>query len=87
MTLEAEILARLADARIAARRLALIGADRKNRALGILAGALRSSTDRILAANREDVARAQATGEASAFVERLTITPIALNYGATRLTA
>jgi glutamate-5-semialdehyde dehydrogenase len=75
MSLEAEILARLADARIAARRLALIGAARKNRALGVLAGALRSSTDRILAANREDVARAQEGGDAPAFVERLTLTP------------
>ena len=75
MSLDAEILARLADARIAARRLALIGADRKNRALGVLAGALRSSTDRILAANREDVARASAAGEAPAFVERLALTP------------
>jgi glutamate-5-semialdehyde dehydrogenase len=75
MSLEAEILARLADARIAARRLALIGADRKNRALGVLAGALRSSTDRILAANREDVARASAAGEAPAFVDRLALTP------------
>ena len=75
MSLEAEILARLADARIAARRVALIGADRKNRALGVLAGALRSSTDRILAANREDVARASAAGEAPAFVERLALTP------------
>jgi len=75
MSLEAEILASLADARIAARRLALVGADRKNRALGVLADALRSSTDRILTANREDVARAHAAGEAPAFVERLTLTP------------
>jgi len=75
MSLEAEILASLADARIAARRLALVGADRKNRALGVLADALRSSTDRILTANREDVARAHPAGEAPAFVERLTLTP------------
>lgn len=75
MSLEAEITARLADARIAARRLALIGAERKNHALCFLADALRSSTDRILAANREDVARAQAAGDAPAFVERLTLTP------------
>lgn len=75
MSLEAEILASLADARIAARRLALVGAERKNRALGVLADALRSLTDRILTANREDVARAQAAGEAPAFVERLTLTP------------
>ena len=75
MSLEAEILARLADARIAARRLALIGADRKNRALEILADTLRSSAERVLTANREDVARAQAAGDAPAFVERLTLTP------------
>ena len=75
MSLEAEILAGLARARTAARRLALIGAERKNRTLGTLADALRSSTDRILAANREDVARARAAGDAPAFVERLTLTP------------
>jgi glutamate-5-semialdehyde dehydrogenase len=75
MSLEAEILAHLADARIAARRVALIGSDRKNRALGVLAGALRSSTDRILSANREDVARASAAGEAPAFVDRLALAP------------
>ena len=75
MNLEAEIMARLADARIAARRLALVGSDRKNRALGVLADALQSSTDRILTANREDVVRAQAAGEAPAFVERLTLSP------------
>ncbi len=75
MSLEAEILAGLARARIAARRLALAGTDRKNRALGALADALRASTDRIINANREDVDRARAGGDAPAFVERLTLTP------------
>ena len=75
MSLEAEIIAGLARARTAARRLALVPADRKNRALGALADSLRASADRILAANHEDVERARAGGGAAAFVERLTLTP------------
>src|SRR5580698_3786927 len=75
MSLEAEILAGLAQARTAARKLALAATDRKNRALAALADNLRASTDRILGANRTDVDRAHAAGEASAFVERLTLTP------------
>jgi len=75
MNLEAEILGGLAQARIAARRLALAGTNRKNRALAVLAGALRASTGRILDANRDDVDRARTAGVAPAFVERLTLTP------------
>jgi len=75
MSLEAEILAGLALARVAARRLALTGADRKNRALAALADALRASTGQILDVNRKDVDRARAGGTAPAFVERLTLTP------------
>jgi glutamate-5-semialdehyde dehydrogenase len=75
MSLEAEVLAALARAHAAARRLALVGSDRKNQALVTLADGLRSSTGRILAANHEDVERARAAGDASAFVERLTLTP------------
>ncbi len=75
MSLEADILAGLAQARVAARRLALAGTDRKNRALAALAAALRASTDRILAVNRDDLDRARADGDAPAFVERLTLTP------------
>jgi glutamate-5-semialdehyde dehydrogenase len=79
MSLEAEILAGLARARIAARRLALIGTDRKNRALGGLADSLRSSTNRILEVNREDVKRARADGEIPTFTERLTLTSERIN--------
>ncbi len=75
MNLEAEILDGLARARTAARKLALAGTKRKNQALAALAGTLRTSTERILAANSEDVARARANGDAPAFVERLTLTP------------
>ena len=75
MSLEAEILAGLARGRVAARRLALAGTERKNRALGALTDALNASTDRILNTNREDVERARASGEVPALVERLTLTP------------
>jgi glutamate-5-semialdehyde dehydrogenase len=75
MNLEAEILDGLARALAAARKLALAGTERKNRALAALAAKLRTSTDRILAANSEDVARALASGDAPAFIERLTLTP------------
>jgi glutamate-5-semialdehyde dehydrogenase len=75
MSLEAEILASLQNARNAACRLALIDSEQKNRALSVLADALRSSNDRILAANDEDVERARAAGDAPAFVERLMLTP------------
>ena len=75
MTLEADILAGLARARVAARRLALAGTDRKNRTLAALADALRDATDRIIEVNREDLDRARAAGDAPAFVERLTLTP------------
>jgi glutamate-5-semialdehyde dehydrogenase len=75
MSLEADILAGLARARVAARRLALAGTDRKNHALATLADSLRESTDRILTVNRDDLDRARAAGDAPAFVERLTLTP------------
>ena len=75
MTLEADLLAGLERARVAARRLALAGTERKNRVLAGLADSLRDATGHILAVNREDVERARAAGEAPAFVERLTLTP------------
>jgi glutamate-5-semialdehyde dehydrogenase len=73
MNLEAEILSLLAGARSAARRLALCPAERKNQALCGLASELRASRDEIIAANRQDVARARGAGLNSAFVERLTL--------------
>ena len=75
MSLETEIVERLAAARAAARTLALAPTDRKNRALQILAGELRSATPEILDANRADVETARASGQAGAFIERLTLTP------------
>jgi glutamate-5-semialdehyde dehydrogenase len=62
-------------ARAAARALALAPADQKNRALGVMAAAVRAQTPLILAANAEDVAEARAAGVAGAFLDRLALDP------------
>ena len=72
-----DIAAVMADigrgARSAARVLALASADQKNRALAAMAAALRAQTDRILAANAEDIAEARAAGTGGALLDRLTL--------------
>jgi glutamate-5-semialdehyde dehydrogenase len=74
MTLETEILARLTAARAAAQTLALASTQMRDRALGLVAGALRAATGEILAANRQDLDGARAGGISGAFLERLTLT-------------
>jgi glutamate-5-semialdehyde dehydrogenase len=60
-------------ARAAARVLALASAEQKDRALRAMAAALRAQTSAILAANREDVAEARASGQTGAFIDRLSL--------------
>jgi glutamate-5-semialdehyde dehydrogenase len=60
-----------ARARAAARVLALAPTDAKNAALLAGAAAIRSSADKILAANAIDVAAAKAAGRPASFVDRL----------------
>ena len=62
-----------ADARAAARTLALAPAAQKNDALAAQAAAIRAGTAEILAANADDVAEARASGMAAAFVDRLAL--------------
>jgi glutamate-5-semialdehyde dehydrogenase len=62
-------------ARVAAQRLALAPADRKNAALTAMTVALRQRRDAMLAANAKDVAEATAGGAAAALIDRLTLTP------------
>ncbi|HEX5213367.1 MAG TPA: glutamate-5-semialdehyde dehydrogenase [Pseudolabrys sp.] len=59
------------EARAAARVLALAPAAQKDRALTLMAEAVRSANGRILAANEEDVAEARGSGMAVAFLDRL----------------
>ncbi|MGB8575934.1 MAG: glutamate-5-semialdehyde dehydrogenase [Pseudolabrys sp.] len=62
-------------ARAAARVLALASAEQKNRALQLMAAAIRAQVSPILAANTEDVAEARTAGITGAFLDRLTLDP------------
>lgn len=65
-------------ARAAARELARASSAAKNAALGAMAREIRARQNRILEANRADVAKASAAGRDGAFVDRLTLTPKAV---------
>jgi len=60
-------------ARAAARALALAPTAQKDRALELMAGAIRAQSARILAANAEDIAEARAAGVTGAFLDRLSL--------------
>src|SRR5690242_2914227 len=64
-----------AQARAAARVLALAAPEQKDRALHAIERAIRANAAKILAANAEDVAEVRAGGATSAFIDRLTLTP------------
>jgi glutamate-5-semialdehyde dehydrogenase len=75
MTLDSEVIAALTRARSAAPRMALATTPEKNLALKKLAGAIRASADKVIAANQKDLRRASEDGRTGAFVERLTLNP------------
>jgi glutamate-5-semialdehyde dehydrogenase len=58
-------------ARAAARALALASGSQKDRALELMAGAVRAAKSGILAANAEDLAEARHSGVSGAFLDRL----------------
>jgi glutamate-5-semialdehyde dehydrogenase len=74
-------------ARAAAVRLAGTPTADKAKALVAAAGAIRARADAILAANAEDVARAQANGLTAALIDRLTLDPARLEGVAAGLEA
>src|SRR5665213_355108 len=59
------------QARVAARTLALASTAQKDRALELMAAAVRAQSTAILAANAEDIAEARASGMAGALLDRL----------------
>jgi len=73
MNLEGEISAQLRRARIAARSLALVSSDRKNRALAAITDNLSRCTGEILAANQHEVGKARAAGLSDALIDRLSL--------------
>jgi len=66
-------------ARAAARVVARADTNAKNRALAHAALAIRRDTQRLVAANAHDVDAARAAGHDAAFVDRLTLTPKAID--------
>jgi glutamate-5-semialdehyde dehydrogenase len=65
-------------ARAAARELARASTEAKDRALRAMAAEIRAREARILASNRKDLARAKKDGCDAAFLDRLTLTPAAV---------
>src|SRR6185295_451717 len=63
-----------AQARAAAEVLSLASPEQKNRALDAMERAIRANAAAILKANAEDVAEVRASGAATAFIDRLTLT-------------
>jgi glutamate-5-semialdehyde dehydrogenase len=61
------------QARAAARTLALASTAQKDRALELMADAIRGQISRILAANAEDIAEARGAGVTGAFLDRLAL--------------
>ena len=62
-------------ARAAARLLARADTAAKNKALAASAAAIRASAQKILAANKNDLAEAKKARRDAAFIDRLTLTP------------
>jgi glutamate-5-semialdehyde dehydrogenase len=62
-----------AQAKAAARVLALASAEQKDKALAAIAQAIRAGESEILKANAEDIADAKAAGATSAFLDRLAL--------------
>jgi len=73
VSLESEITLGLAQAKAAARALALCSGASKQRALAEIVAALRASRGEILAANRGDLERAKAESLNAAFIDRLAL--------------
>ena len=59
------------SARATSRTLALASTAQKDRALGLMAAAIRAQSSRILAANADELAEARASGVSGAFLDRL----------------
>jgi glutamate-5-semialdehyde dehydrogenase len=74
MTLKDEMLALARRAERAARELALLSTDVKNKALLAMAGAIRKEEKVILAENEADTKKAKRNGISRSFLERLTLT-------------
>ncbi len=70
---------RLALAKEASREVAQLTSSDKSAALDAVAAAIEAATDRIIAANAEDIARGQADGIGDALIDRLRLDEVRVN--------
>ncbi len=70
-----ELLTKCTAARDAAQKMVRIPSEVKDKALLAIADALEIRMDEILAANKEDIKKAEANGTRKAMLDRLTLTP------------
>ena len=75
------------QARAAAGALALASTAQKDRALELMAAAVREQKSRILAANAEDITEARGSGVSGAFLDRLSLDAVRVEAIATAIDA
>ncbi|MDF2683630.1 MAG: glutamate-5-semialdehyde dehydrogenase, partial [Brevibacillus sp.] len=74
-SLKTKVLEQLSLAKQASRQMALLSRAEKDKALGLIAEQLLADEPAILAANEQDLGRAQADGQPSSYLDRLRLTP------------
>ncbi len=85
MTLQALVEKKVKEARAAARPLARLGSDVKNRALRLMAERLETGKDRLEEANLKDLSRARDRGLSEAMIDRLRLNDARIGAMATGL--
>lgn len=74
-SLKTKVLEQLSQAKQASRRMALLSREEKDKALDLIAQQLLADETAILAANEQDLSRAQADGQPASYLDRLRLTP------------
>lgn len=74
-SLKENVLEQLTLAKQASRTMALLARQQKDEALTAIKGQLLADEERILRANEEDMARAEADGQPASYLDRLRLTP------------
>jgi len=74
-SLKTQVLEQLSLAKQASRHMGLLSTEQKNGALALIAEQLLADEAKILAANEQDLARADADGQPASYLDRLRLTP------------
>ncbi|WP_289138235.1 glutamate-5-semialdehyde dehydrogenase [uncultured Brevibacillus sp.] len=74
-SLKEKVLEQIALAKQASRQMALLSRAEKDKALAAIGEQLQADSDVILAANEQDLAKAEADGQPASYLDRLRLTP------------